>query len=98
MKCNPDPTPKTYRLIVVLFDHDGLPSLHSGGRYKLSLFNSESVFLSNIRFSGIWFERTVLYTLLSRAVGRYVGAHAHIPKRIDASITIFSLLITTISS
>jgi len=66
----------------MLFDQNGLPWLHSGGRYK-SLFESESLFLSNVGFSGMWFERTILYTLLSRAVGRYLGAHAHLSKKID---------------
>ena len=78
----------------MLFDQNGLPWLHSGGRYKISLFESESLFLSNVGFSGMWFERTILYTLLSRAVGRYLGAHAHLSKKIDGLDYYFSLLIT----
>jgi len=66
----------------MLFDQNGLPWLHSGGRYKISLFESESLFLFNVGFSGMWFERTILYTVLSRAVGRYLGVHAHLSKKI----------------
>lgn len=53
-------------------DSDGLPTKTNGGRYKRHLY-SKSIMLRNLGFRGFWFERTILYTKISRFIGRLLN-------------------------